>query len=374
MALPKVGVDLPFKNINAASNKVTVTNDAANNEVDIDIVDANLAITESQITDLVHTVNTDNQTAAAVPFAAVGNTTSTDVQAAIEEIQTEVDGISVTGEANTSSNQGAGGVSLALPKVGVDLPFKNINAASNKVTVTNDVANNEVDIDIVDANLAITESQITDLVHTVNSDNQNAAAVPYDNTIVSLLTATTTQAAIDELAASGGSDNQTIDALSFDNATGTLSISLEDDAQPVQTVIVPNIYTANGSLSGVGDRTINLATRNLIFNSSFPTSGNVGIAAVPTPTQRLRVGGNLQVDGNFNATGDIAATGNINGTDISATGNIDGTDITANGDINVTGSVFRAAIDLHPDFVFQKYFTDYSVLDPTYNFRDLGEH
>ena len=95
MALPKVGIDLPFKNINAASNKVTVTNDAANNEVDIDIVDANLAITESQITDLVHTVNTDNQTAAAVPFAAVGNTTSTDVQAAIEEIQTEVDGISV---------------------------------------------------------------------------------------------------------------------------------------------------------------------------------------------------------------------------------------------------------------------------------------
>ena len=162
LALPKVGVDLPFKNINAASNKVTVTNDAANNEVDIDIVDANLAITESQISDLAHT-----PAATAVTFAPIGNTTSADVQAAIVELQGDIDVLGTNpGEVNTTSNQGTGGVTLALPKVGVDLPFKNINAASNKVTVTNDAANNEVDIDIVDVNLAITESQISDLAHT----------------------------------------------------------------------------------------------------------------------------------------------------------------------------------------------------------------
>ncbi|WP_282163383.1 hypothetical protein, partial [Ulvibacterium marinum] len=70
------------------------------------------------------------------------------------------------GEVNTASNQGAGGVPAFIQKTGVDLEFRSVNAASNKVTVANDAANSEIDIDIVDANLAITESQITDLSHT----------------------------------------------------------------------------------------------------------------------------------------------------------------------------------------------------------------
>jgi hypothetical protein len=71
---------------------------------------------------------------------------------------------SSTGEANTASNQGAGGVGVWNAKVGVDLQFKNINAGSNKITVTNDTVNKEVDIDVAQANLTLSSlgGSITD--------------------------------------------------------------------------------------------------------------------------------------------------------------------------------------------------------------------
>ena len=53
----------------------------------------------------------------------------------------------------TASNVGVGGVGLYLQKSGVDLQFKNINAGSNKITITNDPTNREVDIDVVLSNL-----------------------------------------------------------------------------------------------------------------------------------------------------------------------------------------------------------------------------
>ncbi|MBI3220721.1 MAG: hypothetical protein HYZ44_14500, partial [Bacteroidetes bacterium] len=67
------------------------------------------------------------------------------------------------GEANTASNVGTGGVGIFKQKTGVNLELKNINAASNKVSVTNDAGSNEVDIDINQSNLSIGSSQITGL-------------------------------------------------------------------------------------------------------------------------------------------------------------------------------------------------------------------
>lgn len=71
---------------------------------------------------------------------------------------------SSTGESNTGSNQGVGGVGVFNAKVGVDLQFKNVNAGSTKVTVTNDVANKEIDIDVAQANLTLSSigGSITD--------------------------------------------------------------------------------------------------------------------------------------------------------------------------------------------------------------------
>jgi len=55
-------------------------------------------------------------------------------------------GISGAGESNTASNVGTGGVGVFKQKTGVDLEFKKINAADAKITVADDVGNNEVDI------------------------------------------------------------------------------------------------------------------------------------------------------------------------------------------------------------------------------------
>jgi hypothetical protein len=60
-----------------------------------------------------------------------------------------------SGEANTASNIGTAGVGVFASKVGVDLRFKKINAGSNRVSVLDDTGNNEVDVDVVQANLSL---------------------------------------------------------------------------------------------------------------------------------------------------------------------------------------------------------------------------
>jgi len=57
------------------------------------------------------------------------------------------------GEANTASNVGTGGVGVFKQKTAVDLEFKKLNAGSNKITVVDDVGNNEIDVDVDEANL-----------------------------------------------------------------------------------------------------------------------------------------------------------------------------------------------------------------------------
>ena len=58
-------------------------------------------------------------------------------------------------EANTASNIGTAWVGLFDAKVWVDLQFKKINNWSNKISITDDTVNNEVDIDVAEANLTL---------------------------------------------------------------------------------------------------------------------------------------------------------------------------------------------------------------------------
>ncbi len=69
-----------------------------------------------------------------------------------------------SGETNTASNVGATGVGVFKQKNGVNFEFKNIAAASSKVTVTDDGANDEIDVDVNEANFSgIPQSAVTDL-------------------------------------------------------------------------------------------------------------------------------------------------------------------------------------------------------------------
>ncbi|WP_430424371.1 hypothetical protein [Maribacter litoralis] len=380
--IQKNGVDLEFRSINSGSNKVAVSEDAVNNEILVDINEANLTITESQISDLTHTINTDNQNAAAVPFTPAGNTTSTDVQAAIVEIQTEIDGITITGETNTASNQGVAGVPTFIQKNGVDLEFRSINSGSNKVAVSEDAVNNEILVDINEANLTITESQISDLTHTINTDNQNAAAVPF--TPAGNTTSTDVQAAIVEI-------QTEIDAL---NAGDNLS---------------------NTNLTQTADRTYDLDENNLTFDitnsilSFTGTNSNVGIGNI-TPQDRLDVDGQIRARNGFASTegsainpgygfytnGDtnmgmyrIAADQlgfSTNGVEamridpdqnvgIGPTFEVDGTAIAArlHVDGDIRGDDIYSNGTLIPDYVFQKYFLGNSILNPSYSFKTLAE-
>ena len=58
------------------------------------------------------------------------------------------------GEANTASNIGTG-VGVYKQKTGVNFELRTIGAASNKVTVANDVANNRIALDVSEADLSL---------------------------------------------------------------------------------------------------------------------------------------------------------------------------------------------------------------------------
>ena len=194
----KSGVDLEFRSVNAGSSKLSVTLDAGNNEIDLDVVPGNIAHgdltdvgsnTHAQIdTHLASTSNPHSVTKTQVGLSEVPNlkmklnatiapTVNNDTSEgyAVGSIWVDVsgdkayicldetDGAAVwkettisesSGEANTASNVGVGGVGVFKQKTAADLEFRTVNAGSNKLTVTLDAGNNEIDLDVVPGNIA----------------------------------------------------------------------------------------------------------------------------------------------------------------------------------------------------------------------------
>ena len=82
---------------------------------------------------------------------------------------------------DTGSNVGTGGIGVYKQKTGTVFEFKNINSASSKIAVTNDITDSEIDIDVVEANVihqningagTNTHAQIDDKLLVVQNNSQ----------------------------------------------------------------------------------------------------------------------------------------------------------------------------------------------------------
>lgn len=83
-----------------------------------------------------------------------------------------------SGEANTATNIGTAGIGVFKQKTGVNLEFKKINAANNKVVITDDTANDEVDITVNEANFSgIPQSAVTNLTTDLTGKAPAARAI-----------------------------------------------------------------------------------------------------------------------------------------------------------------------------------------------------
>ena len=168
----KTGIDLEFFGINNASNLMSVTLDIANNEIDLDVNQANLSLTASQISDFDTEVSNNTDVAANTAGRFLSKVSSNDTTGdyllnkivagtniTITEINNggnetlEISASGSVGEANTASNVNVGGVGVFKQKTGIDLEFYGINAASNKISVLLDGPNNEIDLDVVETNI-----------------------------------------------------------------------------------------------------------------------------------------------------------------------------------------------------------------------------
>ncbi len=154
------------QDLSLTGNSLTLTNDASPVDLsgyldntdaqDLTLTGNSLSLTnDASPVDLsAYLDNTDDQTATEVTVLQQNGITESNVQLALEGLHSDISTLSL-GEVNTASNTGVAGVGVFRTKTGLDLEFKNINAGSNKVTVTNDGANGEIDIDVDESNLTL---------------------------------------------------------------------------------------------------------------------------------------------------------------------------------------------------------------------------
>jgi hypothetical protein len=174
--------------------------------------------------------------------------------------------VSSSGEANTASNVGAGGVGVFKQKTGVDLEFKNINAGSSRVTITNDAGNNEVDIDVdaaqVKADMALTKSD----VGLGSVDNVQQQPLDADLTAVAGLSS-------DGLITRTGSG--TASARTITAGSTKVSVTNGDGVSGNPTVDVVEANIAHGSISGIGTNTHAQIDTHISASSAHGVSGSV---------------------------------------------------------------------------------------------------
>ncbi|MEP3208511.1 MAG: hypothetical protein ABJN95_04930 [Maribacter sp.] len=130
--------------------------------------------------------------------------------------------------------------------------------------------------------------------------------------------------------------------------------SVQGSFMGTSVIIAGTIGTADIGANAIGNAEIQTGAVRTgeIFDGTI-TDTDIDAAAAIVGTK---------VDPDFGAQ-DVLTTGNVGGNVITAQGNL----------VTVTGSIFKGATDVHPDYVFQKYFTGSSSLKDDYDFSNLTE-
>jgi hypothetical protein len=235
----KVGFDLQFRNVNAASSKLTVALDTPNKNIDIDIVESNLAVPAANVTESGTQVfvtpaektaignNSSHTVDAAVHVPAGGTIGQHLAKATNTDGDTEwVDASAGGGETNTGSNVNTGGgVGVFDGKVGVDLQFKGVKAETNKVTIADDAINSEITVDVNEANFAVPAANVTESATREFITPEEKTDIANNKTHAADATIHFTEASIDHTAIAniGANSHATIDTkiTEFDSHVGS---------------------------------------------------------------------------------------------------------------------------------------------------------
>ena len=170
---------MQFHTLVAASTKLSISLDAINNEIDVDVVETNInhdslagyvanehidctSVTFSTGTGLTGGSNICSGTTLALD-ADIDNLNDVDTTTSAPSTNDVLtwDGSNWVpavapgaggGEANIASNLG-GGINVFKQKIGVDLQFHTLVAASTKLSISLDAIDNEIDVDVVETNI-----------------------------------------------------------------------------------------------------------------------------------------------------------------------------------------------------------------------------
>ncbi len=135
------------------------------------------------------------------------------------------------GETNTASNLGTG-VGVYETKSGVDLQFNSLTSANNRLTIVEDDPNNVIQFTLVEGNIQITTTQITDLASYTGFDARYYTETEIDTQLANMVDYTGTPqnnqvAVFTDVDTVEGDANLTWDGSTFD-VNGTLAADFMD--------------------------------------------------------------------------------------------------------------------------------------------------
>ncbi len=169
------------------------------------------------------------------------------------------------GEANTYSSSSVGGTDIILTKVGVNLPFKGIAAASTKIAIADDATNKNVTVDVNQANLAIAYSQLTSVPSTIVKTDQSNTFGAFDQTFPS-------------------------SRLKIQNPGATFNYILAGSAIAADRTVTLPLLTGNDTLATLA---FAQTLTNKTISGSSNTITNIGDSSISTGIAHSKIGTNL---------------------------------------------------------------------------------